>query len=346
VRRDVFGLWTSQALSLLSGVAPTVVILGGVYLIVSSSFTPCGLFAFFILLVQMFNAVASVAASNLAIQRGFASLERIFEVLDTDSEVSGNGHSRPHARRLSGAVRFDRTSFDYGDGRSVLHEIDLEVPPHSRVALVGPSGAGKSSLVHLIPRFFEPAVGCIRVDGSDIRELDLRWYRRQIGLVPQDVFLFGRSIRDNIEYGRPGASRAEVERAAEAAHVMEFVGELPDGFDTMIGERGIRLSVGQRQRIAIAREILRDPAIIILDEATSSLDSRSESLIDAALERLLPGRTSFVVAHRLSTVVRADVIVVLNKGRIVERGRHAELLARRGLYASLVESQRLLETSW
>ncbi|MEE9391655.1 MAG: ABC transporter ATP-binding protein [Planctomycetota bacterium] len=341
VRRDIFGLWTNHSTSLLAGVAPVVVIIGGVYLIVSGGLTIGGLFAFFVLLVQMFNAVSGVAHSNPAIQRGLASLERIFEVLDTEPEIPNGTHGvRPD--RLLGAVTFRDLSFGYVADQPVLRNIAFEVPARGRIALVGPSGAGKSSLMHLIPRFFEPQLGSIEVDGRDIRELDLAWYRRQIGLVAQDVFLFSRSIGENISYGRPSASRDEMERAAKAAHVMEFVEELPDGFDTLIGERGIRLSVGQRQRIAIAREILRDPAILILDEATSSLDSNSEALIGEALERLLPGRTSFVIAHRLSTVVRSDLILVIDKGCIVESGRHNELLASGGLYASFVQSQRLL----
>jgi len=248
-------------------------------------------------------------------QSSLASLERIYEVLDTEPEVSDRGGQRVDA--IGGAVTFDNVGFEYEPGRPVLRGIELQVPEQTMVALVGPSGAGKTTLAHLLPRFFDPTTGRVLIDGRDLRDLDLRSYRRHIGLVPQEIFLFDRTVAENLTYGARDAAPDAMRRAAEAANALEFVEAMPDGFDTVIGERGVKLSGGQRQRLAIAREILRNPAILVLDEATSSLDSETELLIQEALDHLLADRTSFVIAHRLSTVVRADRIVCLDGGRIV-----------------------------
>jgi ATP-binding cassette subfamily B protein len=204
---------------------------------------------------------------------------------------------------------------------------------------VGPSGAGKTTVTYLVPRFYDPTAGRIAVDGNDVRDLSLEWLRSQIGIVTQETFLFHTTARENLLYGRPDASQAEVEAACRAAHIHDFISGLPNGYDTVVGERGYRLSGGEKQRIAIARVLLKDPRILLLDEATSSLDSRSEALIQAALAPLLEGRTSLVIAHRLSTILAADTILVLDRGRLVERGTHAELLARGGLYARLYDEQ-------
>ena len=338
VRRDMFSLWTNNVFGLIGGVAPTIIVLGGVYLIVTSDFTVGGLFAFFMYLMQMFGAVGRLTRLNPRLQRSLASLERIYEVLDTAPEiVSPPGGLRPE--QVAGTITFDQVEFEYLEGQPVLRRLDLEVEARTMVAVVGRSGAGKTTLASLVPRFYDPTHGSVRIDGHDLRELDLRWYRGHVGLVPQEIFLFDRSVADNIAYGTKGATTDGIRDAARAANALEFIERMPDKFDTLIGERGVRLSGGQRQRLAIAREILRDPEILILDEATSSLDSETEALIQQALGTLLQGRTSIVIAHRLSTVVRADVIVVMDDGRIAEIGRHAELLARDGPYANLYCSQ-------
>ena len=338
VRRDMFSLWTNNVFGLIGGVAPTIIVLGGVYLIVTSDFTVGGLFAFFMYLMQMFGAVGRLTRLNPRLQRSLTSLERIYEVLDTAPEiVSPPGGLRPE--QVAGTITFDQVEFEYLEGQPVLRRLDLEVEARTMVAVVGRSGAGKTTLASLVPRFYDPTHGSVRIDGHDLRELDLRWYRGHVGLVPQEIFLFDRSVADNIAYGTKGATTDGIRDAARAANALEFIERMPDKFDTLIGERGVRLSGGQRQRLAIAREILRDPEILILDEATSSLDSETEALIQQALGTLLQGRTSIVIAHRLSTVVRADVIVVMDDGRIAEIGRHAELLARDGPYANLYRSQ-------
>jgi subfamily B ATP-binding cassette protein MsbA len=221
----------------------------------------------------------------------------------------------------------------------VLQDISLRAEPGRAVALVGPSGAGKSSLVMLIPRFFDPVAGRILLDGRDLRSISLRELRSQVGVVFQETLLFSGTVRDNIRYGDPAASDKEVVSAAEAANAAEFIAAFPDGYDTIVGERGVKLSGGQRQRIAIARALLKNPRILILDEATSSLDSESEALVQAALDRLMQGRTTFVIAHRLSTIVAADQILVIEQGRIVQRGTHQELLAESGLYRQLYDRQ-------
>ncbi len=338
VDRQTYHLMTGEAFRMVSAFVPPLLAAGGTYLIVTSSFTVGKLFAFFMYLQQMVGAVTAVAGTNPALQTAFASLERIFQLLDTDVELDSPTQGQRLSKENAG-IEIERVSFGYQDDQTVLHDIDVRIPPRSMVALVGPSGAGKTTLSHLLSRFYDPDEGAIRIAGVDLREYSLKSLRSRIGIVPQDVFLFDRTVAENLSVGSVRASRQRIEAAARAANALEFIEDLPQGFDTLIGERGVRLSGGQRQRLAIARELLRDPTVIILDEATSALDSHSEALVQAALDTLLEGRTSVVIAHRLSTVIRADLILVLDQGRIVEQGTHRQLLARKELYSQLYETQ-------
>ncbi|BAS28888.1 ABC transporter ATP-binding protein [Limnochorda pilosa] len=297
-----------------------------------------GFMSFVGYLALVLGPVGGISHTSAQLQQAAAAAQRVFELLDEPDRVA----EPPVPRRLprcKGRVSFEDVWFAYEPGQWVLRGIDLKVEPGQRVALVGPSGAGKSTLVNLIPRFYDVARGTVRVDGIDVRELSIEDLRRAIGLVPQETVLFGVSVLENLAYGRSGATREEIEAAARAANAHDFIMELPQGYETRVGERGATLSGGQRQRIAIARALLRDPRLLILDEATSSLDAPSERLVQEALERLMRDRTSFVVAHRLSTVVAADRILVVDGGRVVEEGTHAELMNRRGLYRSLFEAQ-------
>jgi len=296
----------------------------------------------FVLYVNLFyDPVSTLHQLNQLWQAGRPAAERVFQIIDAGPEVYDPA-GRPNAvtagcvlPRVEGRVSFRGVGFSYQPDQPILHEINLEVKAGRTVALVGPTGAGKTTLVSLIPRFYEAAAGAVLIDGRDARDYPLATLRSQIGLVTQESFLFNTTVRENLLFGRPNASEEQLREAARAAHAEEFVLALPNGYDTEVGERGVKLSVGEKQRIAIARALLKDPPILIFDEATASVDTVTEKLIQAALERLLKGRTSFLIAHRLSTVRKADLIVVVKKGRIVEQGSHAELLAAGGLYARL-----------
>jgi subfamily B ATP-binding cassette protein MsbA len=285
-----------------------------------------------------------IALSRLygGLRQGLGALDRIVEVLRVPEGVTDAPHAT-EAPPLRGVVRFRNVSFGYDHRTTVLHDVALAVGAGERVAVVGVSGAGKTTLVNLIPRFYDPIAGVVEIDGKDVRMFTLRSLRRQIGLVPQDTVLFLGTIRDNITYAKPEASEREVTSAAEVANAHQFIMGLPGGYDTMLGE-DVQLSGGQRQRLAIARAVLTNPRIIILDEATSALDAESEQLVREALNRLMEGRTTFIIAHRLSTVRKADRIIVLERGRIVEQGRHDDLMALGGVYAKLAGLQ-LVETA-
>jgi ATP-binding cassette subfamily B protein len=299
------------------------------------------LIQFFVYAMYVGTAAASLTEMWGEVQRAAGAMERLAELLAARPTIAAPAQPAELPPKIAGRISFENVSFSYPSRQDTqaLHDYSLEVRPGETVAFVGPSGAGKSTTFQLLLRFYDPQRGRICIDGIDIRTWRPEDLRGRIGFVPQDTVLFGASARENIDYGKPGSSNEEITAAARAAAADEFLAELPDGYDTYLGERGVRLSGGQRQRIAIARAILKDPPILLLDEATSSLDAESERLVQAALNVLMRGRTTLVIAHRLSTVLRADRIVVLQQGRIVAVGKHAELLRTNPLYAKLAALQ-------
>jgi subfamily B ATP-binding cassette protein MsbA len=328
----------SPMMEALGGAAVAVVIAYGGYQVINDARSPGAFFSFITALLLAYQPLKSLANLNASLQEGLAAAQRIFEVLDIEPEIRDHPGTPP-LRVAGGEIRIERVRFGYQPPAVALDDISLVVPGGSTVALVGPSGAGKSTVLNLIPRFYDVSAGSVAIDGQDVRAVTLTSLRSALALVSQEATLFDDTVRANIAYGRLGASDAEVTAAAAAAGADRFIAELPLGYDTLVGEHGIRLSGGQRQRIAIARAMLKDAPILLLDEATSALDNESERQVQAALRRLMQGRTTLVIAHRLSTIVRADLICVMDRGRIVETGKHAQLLAHGGLYARLYETE-------
>lgn len=321
-----------------AAIAITIIIWYGGYSVVTGSISSGDLIAFLIYAINLTNPVKRISTAYGNIQKSMAAGERVFEILDLEPDIK----EKKDAIRLpevEGHVEFDHVNFTYDGEKPALVDVNLNVSAGRTVAIVGPSGAGKTTIANLLPRFYDVTEGAIRIDSIDIRDVTFSSLRRQIGLVPQETVLFNASVKDNILYGRLDADDKEIYAAAKAANALEFIEKLPQGFDTLVGERGSSLSGGQRQRISIARAILKDPKILILDEATSALDTESEKLVQDALERLMKGRTAFVIAHRLSTIKNADLIIVLQNGAIVEQGSHEELIRQDGLYNYLYSVQ-------
>lgn len=318
-------------ISLLTFSSATAVLWYGGRQVIDGVVTPGDLFAFVLFAGILIGPFSSAARVFAQIKEAQGATQRVFEILDAQPDIS----DRPDARTLvtvDGHVLVENVNFSYDARHPVLSNLSFEAKPGELVALVGPTGAGKTTVINLLHRFYDPTEGRITIDGNDLRHVTVDSWYRQIALVPQETILFGGTILDNIRYGNTTANEAAVLEASQAAHAHDFIISLPDGYQTLVGEKGVNLSGGQRQRIAIARAILKDPRILLLDEATSSLDTESERLVQEALQRLMEGRTTFVVAHRLSTIQSADRILVLDKGKLVEEGTHTQLMARNGLY--------------
>jgi ATP-binding cassette subfamily B protein len=365
VRRALVGRWFFMGLGIASAIGTALIYWAGGYMVLGGAITVGTIVAFAAYLTRLYGPISALSNVQVEFATSMVSFERVFEYLDLPVEIQ----DRPGAVELdavAGKVRFEAVSFSYltemeeqdrsraadsnGGGlkeflgpaasrRWALRHLSFEIQPGQLVALVGPSGAGKTTITYLLPRLYDPVEGRITLDGYDLGHVTLESLANQIGMVAQETYLFHDTVRANLLYARVDASQQELEAACRAAHIHDHISSLPEGYDTVVGERGYRLSGGEKQRLAIARVILKDPRILILDEATSHLDSNSEALIQEALEPLFEGRTNLVIAHRLSTILAADKILVLDQGRLVEEGTHAELLARNGVYAHLYETQ-------
>jgi len=338
VAQSMIGRWFFMLASLFGSVSPALIYAYGGYLAIHGDMTVGEIVAFATLVNRLFMPVSQLLTVHVDVAGSLALFERIFDYLDRPVEID----EKPGAFdlvRAEGRVVYDNVEFAYEPGTPVVKNVSFRAEPGQLVALVGPSGAGKTTITYLLPRLYDPTAGSVSIDGHDVRDLTLASLSRNIGVVTQETYLFHASVRENLLYARPQATDAELEAAARAAHIHDVIAAMPKGYDTQVGERGYRLSGGEKQRLALARIILKDPRILVLDEATSSLDSHSERLIKEAIEPLLRSRTSIVIAHRLSTILAADQILVMSHGEVAERGTHAGLLAQGGLYARLYHEQ-------
>jgi ATP-binding cassette subfamily B protein len=338
LRQALIGRWFQMLLGLFENAGPALVFAVGGWLVITGHAELGTIIAFVTQLRRLYSSSSDTANLHVDMVVSYAYFDRVFQVLDMVPEIV-DAPGAIAVPVVKGHIAFRHVSFSYGEDDRTLVDFNLTIPPGGIVAVVGPSGAGKSTLAGLVPRLWDPTDGAVTLDGVDIRRIQLESLRSHIAVVTQETFLFHASVADNIRYGRESASFDEIVRAAKAAQIHDLIASLPDGYDTTVGDRGFRFSGGERQRLAIARAILKNAQILILDEATSALDSANEALVQQALEPLFPGRTSLVIAHRLSTIRKADLIVVLQNGRVVERGRHHELLALKGLYRQLHEEQ-------
>ena len=339
MKKTQYGAILTPLVEFIAAIAFTAILWFGGYEVMKGRMRASELIAFFTLLITISDPLRSLTKLSKRLQQLFASAERVFEIMDTESVLRENDENKIVLNNVDGEIVYDNVTFAYNRNEIVLKDINLTASPGEVIALVGHSGAGKTTMVDLIPRFYDPVKGRMRLDGHDLKDIKIDSLRSFIGIVPQETILFSGTLRDNIAYGDLNAADEQIHEAAKSANAHDFIMKFPDGYDTVVGERGVGLSGGQKQRISIARAILKDPKILILDEATSSLDAESEALVQEALDHLMQNRTTFIIAHRLSTIKNADNIVVLENGEIVEQGSHRELLNKNGKYASLYQGQ-------